>query len=452
MLNFEWKKLFRERGMKISFFLLVLVMIVNGIGNTGYFAKFRSDISYDDTIQNVSRYKERLFHEFEGTEYSVEQLKRMEAEYLKLYDASEKESEESPGKYGPYVKYDLEIFGSVLEMMRYLERFSVDLSQTLENTVIAKEDNLSNGIYMDTERDKLLGEMIESYNHIRENVHPELCYSVSAYWYAFTESEGSNRLNSQLFLIFLCCLVSFYFTYDHENQLWEMTSTTINGYRKQFYTKCIVVFISVMFLTILSSLINAVILSIHYGSMWDALRQPIQLIYENEPFAQFCPFSITFGEYILLGLLMKFTAFCFSAGIMIFFSLLLRRNALAVSASALFLIGLLQFTLYVSQDSLIQQQKSSELYKIFLALRVWSPLSLLFEREYVSSYDSIFFFGSPVFRLSACMIISWGMIVILIGISAYIYGGRRSLNGFGIDWHFQKIWKKTSPESGQSNL
>ena len=63
-------------------------MLLNGINNAGLLNYLKPDVLTDATIQNVSKYNEKLFDELGETEYSDEKYEEMLLEYNSLYDGS----------------------------------------------------------------------------------------------------------------------------------------------------------------------------------------------------------------------------------------------------------------------------------------------------------------------------------------------------------------------------
>ncbi len=448
MFIYELKKILQTKGIKISIIIIVLCMILNGISNTGVLNCLRDDVLFDmNEYKETAKtyiYIEKLFHELSDTEYSEQEYINMCKEDASLYDGSQPLYADKKGKYGPAQKYDAFIYGTTLAQMYYLGMFKANILNVIANAKQIRENNKYLGEYSDPYKDKETTMMIEAYSNVSESTRLRLCYAVTAYWYAFTESEGSNRFNTQLLLFFICCIFSVYFTSEYESRMNQMTFVTFRGRQSTFAVKNMVVLLLSFIITLLSCIINAIILTIHYGGMNDALSQPIQLIFHNEAFAELCPFAITFGQYVLLAFFMKFTAFYFASNIVIFMSVLFRRSILAISFSALFIIGLLQFTLYTSQDYLITtyETRSVALYNIFLWLRTYSPISLLWSREYVNSFDVINMFGFPVYRIIFILIFSWVLIAVLYIINSNLYCRRGDSHDFRFIGYLKKVWQK----------
>ncbi len=442
---YELKKIFKTKGILISIVIIILCMLLNGINNAGLLNYLKPDVLTDATIQNVSKYNEKLFDELGETEYSDEKYEEMLLEYNSLYDGSETGIGAEKGKYGPTQAYDRYVYGLALDQMRYLKNFQSDISDVIINAEQSRENNKNLGKYRDDYKEKETTKAIQAYSEILNNTELKLCYVTSAYWYSFTESEGSNKFNTQLILFFICCIFSVYFATEYESRMSKMTYVTYKGRLSMFAVKNAVVFVISFLITLLSCLINIIVLTLHHGGMADALSQPVQLIFNNEPFAEFCPFNITFGQYMLLAFFMKFTAFYFASNIVVLMSVLFRKSLPSIAFSALSVIGILQLTLYAYQDNLgAYEIKSTSLYNVFQWLRTYSPISLLWSREYVSSFDVINLFGEPVYRLHFTLIFSWILILVLFVINSCLYCRRGEAHDIGIIGYFKKIWKKRS--------
>lgn len=442
---YELKKIFCTKGIRLSIIIIILCMILNGISNTGMLNYLRPDVYTDSSIQNTSKYKVKLFDSLKETTYSVEAYENMVSEYNTLYNGEDTEAASEKGKYGPTKTYDRDVYGLALEQMEYLGTFSTDISDIIMNTEQSRENNRNLGKYSNDYMEKETTKAIEAYSGVLDNTETRLCYTTSAYWYAFTESEGSNRFNTQLLLFFICCIFSIYFTTEYESRMNSMTFVTYRGKLNTFCAKNMVVLVMSFLIALLSCLINVIILTAYYGDMTCAFSQPLQLIYNREAFAEFCPFNITFGEYMIIAFFMKFTAFYFAASVVVSMSVLLRKSLPSIVTSGFWVIGLLQFTLYTSQDNLMFYEiKSTMLEKIFILLRTYSPISLLWGREYVRSFDVVNLFGHPVYRLVFALVFSWILIAVLFVINACLYCRKGETHGIGIVRYFKKIWKKGS--------
>lgn len=442
LLFYEWKKILKTKGIRISVVIIFLCMILNGISSTGVLNRFKPDVLYDDDLLNTAKYKEQLFSSLKGELYSDEKYNAMLSEYDSLYDYNANKSiADEKGKYGPALKYDRYVYGAVIDQMGYFNEFQTDIADTIQNAEQIKENNVNLGKYANAFTERKTAKIISAYSDIRDAVQLKLCYVTAAYWYCFTESVGSQAIHNQLMLIFICCILSVYFTSEYENQMHSMTFTTYYGHLHMFAKKNQVVFAVSFLLTFFSCFINAFILSLYYGSMLPALGQPIQLIYNNEAFAEYCPFQITFGTYILLSFFMKFTAVYFVSNIVIFTAELFRSSLPSITISILAVIGLLQFTLYASQDNLMYyEQKSTKLNAIYTWLRTYSPLSLLWPRGYVDSFDAVNLFGMPVYRLSFALLFSWVLIIVIVCINACLYCRRSASHEIGIIKRIKKLW------------
>ena len=442
LIYYELKKILKTKGVPISIVIIFLCMILNGISSTGVLNRFKRDVLYDANLLNTSKYKEQLFSSFKGEVYSDTKYNEMLAEYNSLYDYNTNEGiADEKGKYGPTLSYDRDVYGAVIEQMQYFHDFQTDIADTIQNAEQIKENNGNLGKYADRYTEKKTTKIINVYSDILNAVRLKLCYVTAAYWYCFTESVGSQAVHNQLMLIFICCILSVYFTSEYENQMHDMTFTTYYGHLHMFAKKNQVVLVVCFLLTFLSCFINVCILSLYHGSMLSALAQPIQLIYNNEAFAEYCPFRLTFGTYVVLSFFMKFTAIYFVSNVVVFIAELFRSSLPSITISILAVIGLLQFTLYVSQDNLMYyEQKSSKLNAIYIWLRTYSPMSLLWPREYVNSFDVVNLFGIPVHRLSFALLFSWILIVVIICMNACLYCRRSASHEIRIVKYLKKIW------------
>lgn len=445
LLFFEIKKLLRIKGIQISIVVVVLCMFLNGINNTGILSGLNKNVLYEKEEINTYPDKEKLMKHLNGLYYSEQQYEDMYIEYAGLYDGSDTPNADKKGKYGLAQKYDKDIYGTAFEQMDYFRAFDKDVDELIVNAKQIKENNQNLGKYSDLYKDKELSKMINAYTNVKKNVKLKLCYTTTAYWYAFTESEGANKFNYQLIIFFICCIISVYFANEYESGIHEMTFVTFRGRYNIFVIKNIVVLIVSFLISLMSCISNIIVLIIRFGGIREALWQPIQLIYDKEAFAEFCPFNITFGQYILLAFVMKFTALYFAACFVVFITVLLRKGILSISMSALFLIGLLQITIYAGQDDIgLLMVKSSGLYKAFSYLRTFSPISLLWSRKYVDSFDVVNLFGFPIYRISFALIFSWVLILILFVINTFLYCKRGRVHEFRVEGYIKEVWEKRS--------
>lgn len=447
MFLLELKKLLKIRGIGISITLLFLCMILNAVNNSGMLNRFKTDILTDEA-ENTAGYQEKLFKKFYGTEYSETTYQQMLAEYNGLYDGSDENTGEEKGKYGPQKKYDRYVFSSLLASMEYLQTFEQDLEDIIIHTEQIRQNNQNLGKYRDAYKERETTAVIEAYSDIRAHIAIRLCYTTSAFWYCFSTSEGANGFNHQLLLIFICCVITIYFTSEYEGKMHQMTYTAYNGHLYLFMLKNRIVFLISLLIAVFSCMIDASVISLHLGSLTDALKQPIQLICDNQgnAVAEFCPFEISFGQYMLLACFMKFTALYFAANICILISVWSKRSVPATVISVLLNVGLLQFTIYASQQNLmIYEQKSSVLRKIFIWLKTYSPLSLLWSRDYVTTYDAVRFFGIPVHRLQFALAFSWIIITTVLFINGCLYCKRSNTHETRISKFIKKIRKNGSP-------
>ncbi|MGN0436549.1 MAG: hypothetical protein ACI4D8_07975 [Wujia sp.] len=423
--------------------VIILCMVLNGINNIGLLNYFRDDVEVGKQDVNVELEIMKLFQELGDIEYSPEIIDEMYKEYLTLYDGSDPSVRDEKGKYSSKQKYDSFVYGTAKEYMSFLGTYCDELPDIIMNAEQMRENNKYLGKYSDSYKDKELAKMIGAYTRLQNDVELRLCYTLSAFVFGYTETEGVNKFNSQLLLLFISCIFAVYFASEYETKMNQMVFATYRGRLNTFICKNTVIFFSSFVITFLSCLINATIIIVRYGSMKDALSQPIQLIYDKEQFAMLCPFSMTFGQYILLEFFMKFTALYFAANIVTLIALIFRRSVAAISISAFLLIGLLQLTIYASQLNLdYYEVKSDKLYRLFIWLKTFSPISLLWGREYVNSFDAINVFGIPVYRLAFALVFAWILIVVLFVINSCLYCRRSVGYGIGIVEYLKKIWKK----------
>lgn len=191
-----------------------------------------------------------------------------------------------------------------------MRTFQEDLSGLIERMEQIRENNRNLGKYKDEYKEKETTAAIEAYRNVQKNTELKICYTSSAFWYCFSGSEGANHFNYQLLLIFICCIVTIYFTSEYEGKMNQLTYTAYRGRYQLFAVKNTVVFIVSLLITLCSCLIDALVISWRMGGMSDALSQPVQLVFTspNGAIAEFCPFNISFGQYMLLEGFMKFTA------------------------------------------------------------------------------------------------------------------------------------------------
>jgi len=443
----EIKKLLKTKGIGISVAIIFLCMVLNAVNNAGMLNHFKTDIAVDESQENITKYQKKLLDEFSGTEFSDEKYQEMLTEYNRLYNGTDESVGNEKGIYGPSKKYDSYIYFTMLEMMQYLQVFQEDLNDLIRSTEQIRENNRNLGKYSDEYKEKETTAAIEAYSNIQDNIEVKLCYTISAFWYCFSGSEGANSFNFQLLLIFICCIITIYFTSEYEGKMIQMTYTTYKGRLHLFVVKNKIVLMVSILITVFSCIVDAVMISWCMGGMTDALKQPIQLICNSNAgaFAEFCPFNISFGQYILLSCFMKFTAFYFVANICVLVSVWLRRGIVSIVTSILLNVGLLQFTIYASQRDLsIYEQKSVVLNKIFIWLKTYSPLSLLWSKDYITSYDAIRFFNTPVHRIQFALVFAWILIVVVLVINACLYCRRSNSSEIRISKFIKKVWKNRS--------
>lgn len=441
----ELKKFFRIKGIGISLTVIIMCMLLNTINNAGLLNKYKKEIASDDGV-DTTKYENKLLDSHTGIIFSEEKYKEMLLVSDSLYEGTDSEGEEQ-GRFGPAKKYDKWLYETLLDTMRYLGEFKDCLSNVIYNAEQVKENNKYLGEYRDTYKEKEADAVIFAYTRIRENTELKLVNTRGAYMYCWSESEGINQFNYQLLIIFLCCIISIYFTSEYEGGMHQLTYTACKGRLYLFVLKNRIVFTATLFLTLLSCMIDAAIMEWRFGGFLGALSQPVQLVYffPNGAIAQFCPFDITFGQYVLLAFFMKFTALYFVANISALMAVWLRNAMASIVASVLAGVGLLQFTIFTAQMDLYSyEQKSIFLDKIFIWLKTYSPISLLWLQDYTGSYDAINLFGTPVHRLCFALTFAWLLIVSVLIINSCLYCKRGCLSEAGIVKYIKKIWKNGS--------
>ncbi|MBD5097456.1 MAG: hypothetical protein HDT40_10820 [Lachnospiraceae bacterium] len=441
----ELKKFFGIKGIGISIILIIMCMFLNTINNAGLLNKYKKGIESGDG-EDTTKYENKLLDAHTGIIFSEEKYKEMLLVSNSLYVGTDSEGEE-PGRFGPAKKYDKWLYETLLATMTYLGEFKDSLSDVIYNAEQVKENNKYLGEYSDTYKDKEADAVISAYTRIRENTKLKLANTRGAYMYCWSESEGINQFNYQLLIIFLCCIISIYFTSEYEGGMHQLTYTAYKGRIYFFVLKNRIVFVATLFLTLLSCMIDAVIMEWRFGGFFGAFSQPIQLVYffPNGAIAQFCPFNITFGQYVLLVFFMKFTALYFVANISAWMAVWLRNAMASIVASVLAGVGLLQFTIYTAQMDLnLYEQKSIFLDKIFIWLKTYSPISLLWLQDYTRSYDAINLFGMPVHRLYFVLTFAWLLIVSVLIINSCLYCRRGCSSETGIIKYIKKIWQNRS--------
>lgn len=449
MFFLEIKKLLKTKGIGISVAIIFLCMVLNAVNNAGMLNHFKTDIAVDESQENITKYQKKLLDEFSGMEFSEEKYQEMLAVESTLYEynAANKAVGDEKGIYGPSKKYDRYVYNTLLDMMRYLRTFQEDLSGLIESTEQIRENNRNLGKYKDEYKEKETTAAIEAYRNVQENTELKICYTSSAFWYCFSGSEGANHFNYQLLLIFICCIVTIYFTSEYEGKMNQLTYTAYRGRYQLFAVKNTVVFTVSLLITLCSCLIDVLVISWWMGGMSDALSQPVQLVFTspNGAIAEFCPFSISFGQYMLLAGFMKFTAFFFAANICVLLSVWLRKGAASIVASVLLNVGMLQFTIYASQRDLRDyEQQSVVLNKIFVWLKTYSPLSLLWSKDYIMTFDTMRFLNTPVCRIHFALVFAWLFMVVILIINAHLYCRRSSSREIRVSKFIKKIWKNRS--------
>lgn len=442
MFFLELKKFFKIKGIGVSIILIIMCMLLNSINNTGLLNKYKKGIEAGDG-RDMTKYENKLLYMHAGIQFSEEKYKEMLLVSDSLYEGTDSEGEET-GRFGPAKKYDKWLYETLLSTMRYLGDFKESLSDVIYNAQQVKENNKYLGKYRDPYKDKEADAIISAYTHIRDNIELKLANTRGAYMYCWSESEGINQFNYQLLILFLCCIISIYFTNEYEGGIHQLTYTAYKGRLFFFVLKNKIVFTATLFLTLLSCVIDAVIMGWRFGGFLGALSQPVQLVYffPNGAIAQFCPFDITFGQYVLLAFFMKFTALYFVANISAWMAVWLRNALASIVASVLANVGLLQFTIYTAQMDLYPyEQKSIFLDKIFIWLKTYSPISLLWFQDYIRSYDAINLFGTPVKRLCFALTFAWLLIAAVLIINSCLYCRRGCISEAGIIKYIKKIWK-----------
>lgn len=446
MFFLEVKKFFRTRGVGISIAVIMLCMFLNSINNTGLLNKYKKGIEPNDG-EDTTKYENQLLDTHTGILYSEEKYEEMLLVSESLYEGTDSAGEE-PGRFGPAKKYDKWLYETLLSTMAYLGEFKDSLSDVIYNAEQVKENNKYLGEYSDPYKEKEADAVISAYTRIRENTMLKLVNTRGAYMYCWSETEGINRFNYQLLMLFLCCIISIYFTSEYEGGAHQLTYAACKGRLHFFVLKNRIVFTAVLLLTLLSCIMDAFIMEWRFGGFFGALNLPVQLVYffPYGATAQFCPFAVTFGQYVLLAFLMKFTALYFVANISVFMSVWLRNAMASIVAAVSAGIGLLQFTIYTAQmDLSMYEEKSIFLNQIFIWLKTYSPISLLWNLEYVSSFDAMNLFSTPVHRLCFVLVFSWLLNAFVFIINSYLYCRRGCLNETGIVKYIKKIWKNGSP-------
>ncbi len=441
----EIKKFLRTRGAGISIAVVMLCMLLNSMNNAGLLNKYKKWIKPAGG-EDTTKYENKLLDAHAGILYSEEKYKEMRLVSEGLYEGTDSEGEE-PGCFGPAKKYDKWLYETLLSTMAYLGEFKESLRDVIYNAEQVKENNKYLGKYGDPYKEKEADAVISAYTRIRENTELKLVNTRGAFWYCRSESEGINPFNYQLLIIFLCCIISIYFTSEYEGGMHQLTYASCKGRLHFFLLKNRIVFTATLFFTLLSCIIDAGIMEWRFGGFLDALSQPVQLVYffPNGATAQLCPFAITFGQYVLLAFLMKFTALYFVANVSVFMSVWLRNAMASIVAAVSAGIGLLQFTIYTAQmDLALYEEKSIFLNKIFIWMKTYSPISLLWNLEYISSFDAVNLFGTPVHRLYFLLAFAWLLNIVIVVINSCLYCRRGCLNETGIAKYIKKIWKNGS--------
>lgn len=183
------------------------------------------------------------------------------------------------GCFGPAKKYDKWLYETLLSTMAYLGEFKESLSDVIYNAEQVKENNKYLGEYSDPYKEKEADAVISAYTRIRENTELKLVNTRGAFWYCRSESEGINPFNYQLLIIFLCCIISIYFTSEYEGGMHQLTYASCKGRLHFFLLKNRIVFTATLFFTLLSCIIDAGIMEWRFGGFLDALSQPVQLVY-----------------------------------------------------------------------------------------------------------------------------------------------------------------------------
>ena len=210
MFFLEVKKFFRTRGVGISIAVIMLCMFLNSINNTGLLNKYKKGIEANDG-EDTTKYENQLLDTHTGILYSEEKYEEMLLVSESLYEGTDSEGEE-PGRFGPAKKYDKWLYETLLSTMAYLGEFKDSLSDVIYNAEQVKENNKYLGEYSDPYKEKEADAVISAYTRIRENTLLKLVNTRGAYMYCWSETEGINRFNYQLLILFLCCIISIYFT------------------------------------------------------------------------------------------------------------------------------------------------------------------------------------------------------------------------------------------------
>ena len=421
---------------------MLLCMCLNAINNAGMLNRFKAGVMSEEGV-NTSRYEKQLFDSMDGTCYSEKLYDDMLKTEKLLYDGEDESKAREKGIYAPEKRFDRYVYSTVINMLLYCNSYTADIDYLIENTRQLKDNNLGLGDYCDWYKDKEAQVVIDKYTKLRNEISPKISYTKSAYWWCFSVSQGANNFGNEMLLLFICCVTVCFFVDEYQSGAIQMTFVTSNGRLYLFALKNVILFAFNLVVVLLSCGVDALIISMRMGSVFTSVGQPIQMVYDSEAgaIAEFCPMDITFGQYMLLVCLMRFIALCFVTVVCEILSVIFRKGIWATLYSVVFSVGLLEFTKYVSQTGLMYYEKQSDtLNKVYIWLKTYSPISLLWCNDYIAGYDGQNVLGYPINRIWLVLFLSVMWIIGLCAIGGFLYCRRGGQHEAGIGRIIKKVW------------
>ena len=283
----------------------------------------------------------------------------------------------------------------VLNSMEYKQGFQDTMRDYVTSLVIRREDSKR-----ENRNYSLYDKMIKYYN-VKKNIEIVNNNDIENYLHTFTMYDYNIFFDVMLLII---CTVLYAFVFHAEDiyNSRELSVSSLMGRRKLYLSK---MFTLVLSLLIIIGVTCALIFAggVFRGIYkWNASMQSLKVF-------QYCPFSISLWQYIVITCLLKFFVALVFIGILRLFDWG-SRNAVR-SLTIGILISILCFI--VSSPYLNHTNDGYETIKKVDKIRSLCPFGLFMPQYYFDDFDCVVVKGIPFFRLTTAMLV--GFIIIIAG-------------------------------------
>ena len=208
-------------------------------------------------------------------------------------------------------------------------------------------------------------------------------------------------------IAFIIMLTVRMFTLDYSTGAYQIVFSTPGGKKKLFLKQYFTLIASAVTIIALVSLCQIIFGYLFFGV--NNLSLPLQMV----EYFEFCPFTISIGEYYLIKFLCKTLFFILVITLTAALSIIFRKTMGAMSISlVVFVLPLMIITHYFMYTTGDNVNTISEQYRIYKALQAITPQGLLNLKTYFNAFDYLNILGVFIPRITCCITIT--VIVIIL--------------------------------------